>query len=294
MPIFLEEQGGYKKLKVAPLDKERTLQQLIEHNLFEILEMRLLASEYSTTFGGRIDTLAVDANNAPVIIEYKLNKNENVINQGLSYLLWLKAQKVEFFEMLIIKKLGKEVLEKAIDWANPRVICIAESYSKYDLDTVQVIPLRLELYKYRLYEKGIFSLEPLNTKDKQDEKDKTEKISLVETTTDDTALKNSSPQIDELTKEFRSRVMQMDEEIFEKKTSYYIGYSVLKNFAEVYVGKKAIKIHLRPIDYDDPLNMIEKVSESYNWTLDRRVYLKEMSELDYVMKLVEQSYKDVI
>ncbi len=49
-----------------------------------------------------------------------------------------------------------------IDWDNPRVICIAESYSKFDIDTVEVVPIRIELFKYHLYEGGIFSLEPLN------------------------------------------------------------------------------------------------------------------------------------
>jgi hypothetical protein len=33
--------------------------------------------------GGRIDTLGLDDNNCPVIIEYKHALNENVISQGL-------------------------------------------------------------------------------------------------------------------------------------------------------------------------------------------------------------------
>jgi len=70
---------------------------LIEENLLEVLDIRLLASEYVTTSGGRIDTLGINSNNVPVIIEYKRNKNDNVINQSLSYLKWLRSQKVEFF-----------------------------------------------------------------------------------------------------------------------------------------------------------------------------------------------------
>jgi RecB family endonuclease NucS len=45
--------------------------------------MRFLATEFQTTHGGRIDTLAIDASGAPVIIEYKWNKNDNVITQYL-------------------------------------------------------------------------------------------------------------------------------------------------------------------------------------------------------------------
>jgi hypothetical protein len=63
--------------------------------------------------------------------------------------------------MLMQQKLGKTVADTIkLDWKNPRVICIAESYSKFDIDTVEVVPLRIELYKYRFYDEGIFSLEP--------------------------------------------------------------------------------------------------------------------------------------
>src|SRR5437773_2705200 len=99
MPIFKTKAGKLKKLNALPLDKEKSLQVLLEENLMEVLELRFLHTEYPT-HGGRIDTLAVDADGAPVIIEYKRNKNDNVINQALSYLKWLKTQKQEFFEML--------------------------------------------------------------------------------------------------------------------------------------------------------------------------------------------------
>ena len=105
MPIFKSQNGKLKKLSTIPIASEKELQTLVEENLGEVLGMHFLASEYTTTFGGRIDTLAVDYSGALVIIEYKKNKNDNVINQGLSYLRWLQAQKIEFFEMLLIKNL---------------------------------------------------------------------------------------------------------------------------------------------------------------------------------------------
>ena len=121
MPIFRTLNGKLKKLSTAPAAKEKDLQSLVEANLDEVLGMHFLASEYTTTFGGRIDTLAVDYNGAPVIIEYKKNRNDNVINQALSYLKWLQAQKEEFFEMLLIKRLGPEVAKTIqVDWQKPQ------------------------------------------------------------------------------------------------------------------------------------------------------------------------------
>jgi hypothetical protein len=39
--------------------------------------------------GGRIDTLGLDDDDNPVIVEYKRDRSESVINQGLFYLAWL-------------------------------------------------------------------------------------------------------------------------------------------------------------------------------------------------------------
>ena len=39
---------------------------------------------------------------------------------------------------------------------------------------------------------------------------------------------------------------------------------------------------------------IETIPDGYNWFLNRRVYLKSVDDLDYVMGLIEQSYKDVL
>jgi len=65
---------------------ENTLQSLVERHLEKFLSVRLLASEYHTgkTHQGRINTLGIDENGYPVIIEYERALNQNVINQGFS------------------------------------------------------------------------------------------------------------------------------------------------------------------------------------------------------------------
>jgi len=296
MPIFKKEKGKLKKLKTLPIAKEKELQTIVEENLLETLDMHFLASEYQTTFGGRIDTLAVDTNGAPVIIEYKRNKNDNVINQGLSYLKWLKAQKVEFFEMLMMKVLDDKLpTTLTVDWKNPRVVCIAESYSKFDIDTVEVIPMRIELLKYRYYEDGIFSLEPLAVSEQQQ---KSSSTVVVEKPVIDAAPENLLGKASQKTKdmfyELQERIFAIDENVTEKTTSLYVAYRITKNFAEIHILKDSLKIFLRPVDYDDSRSMVENISESYNWTMNRRIYLKTSEDIDYIFGIIEQSYMDVL
>lgn len=297
MPIFVLSGDKLQKLSPRSIDKEKELQTLVERNLSEVLGLHFLATEYTTTFGGRIDTLAVDTNGAPVIIEYKRGRNDNVINQGLSYLKWLKSQKKEFFEKLIVDKLGPELASKIeLDWSNPRVICIAESYSKFDIDTVEVVPLRIELMRYRFYEQGVLALDAVNVPEAhivaldvaQHAPDEKEQIDI------GAHLAKASSEIGELFETLRERITSIDESVVEKATKMYVAYRVTNNFAEVMVGRSQLKIHLRAIEYDDPRGLVERIPDGYNWTLNRRVYLRDASDLDYVVKLIEQSYLDIV
>jgi predicted transport protein len=297
MPIFVATENKLKKLSTVPVASEKRLQTLIEENLLEVLDMHFLETEYVTTFGGRIDTLAVDVNGAPVIIEYKRGRNDNVVNQALSYLKWLKSQKQEFFEKLISDRLSADICRTfQLDWKNPRVICIAESYSKFDVDTVEVIPLRIELIRYRFHERNVFTLEPVNVPESVEvrpavARTRIEAGSVVDL---DAHLSKASQVIVEVFHELRERIMALDDAVIEKPTKIYIAYRLANNFAEIMIGKEQIKIHLKPLDYQDPKEMIERIPESYKWSLSRRVYLRSIEDLEYVVGLIQQSYQDVL
>jgi RecB family endonuclease NucS len=80
--LFRIASDSVHELSGTSVALEMSLQSLIERHLEAFLGVRFLASEYTTgkTHGGRIDTLGIDENNSPVIIEYKRATNENVIN----------------------------------------------------------------------------------------------------------------------------------------------------------------------------------------------------------------------
>lgn len=147
--LFNVGTGTVSELVGATDTIEKSVQTLFETNLEALLGVRFLASEYTTTNGGRIDTLGLDRDGLPVILEYKRTLNENVINQGLFYLNWLMDHRKDF-QWLVLEKLGKADAER-VDWSAPRLICIAGDFSKYDDDAVRQIERNIELIRYRRF-----------------------------------------------------------------------------------------------------------------------------------------------
>jgi len=119
LKLFRIGTGGAQAIQGTSVAIEKTLQTLIETHLETFLGVRLLTTEYVTgsDHKGRIDTLGIDENNSPVIIEYKRAMNENVINQGLFYLNWLMNHQKDF-AWLVLKRFGVEAAD-SIDWNAP-------------------------------------------------------------------------------------------------------------------------------------------------------------------------------
>ena len=74
MPLYrVSQDSTVSQIKQAAFPKERDLHELFERNLDALLGVRYVASEFTTgdRQRGRIDTLGLDQDNYPTIIEYK-------------------------------------------------------------------------------------------------------------------------------------------------------------------------------------------------------------------------------
>ncbi|MGQ4386901.1 hypothetical protein [Streptomyces sp. SAS_270] len=81
-----------------------------------MLGIRFLVTEYRTSrHRGRIDALGLDESGTPVIVEYKRSRDQNVVNQALSYLSWLHDHHQEF-KSLVEEKLGAKTTGE-LDWS---------------------------------------------------------------------------------------------------------------------------------------------------------------------------------
>ncbi len=229
--LFHIQNKKVKELEAESFTIEKSLQNLIENNLDTFLGVTFLASEYSTgeRHAGRIDTLGIDENNCPVILEYKRAVNENVINQGLFYLDWLLDHKAEF-QLLVMKIMGNEDAD-SIEWDSARLICIAGDYTKYDSYAVQQIKRNIELIRYKKYE-DLLLLELVNSVsgDIPINEKPTKKIKY---STVNELLSKSSDKVKDLFEAAKSFLYALGDDVQMKELKFYYAFRKIKNFASI-------------------------------------------------------------
>lgn len=291
MAIFKISGQKVEKLKIKKFKNEKELQELFEENLEEIFGIRFLVSEFTITRGGRIDTLGLDEDGSPVIIEYKENEKDNVINQGLFYLDWLVDHKGDF-EILVQKKLGSKV---KVNWDFPRLVLVAQSYNEYDKYAVNRISENIELKKYILYDNNVIFIENVVLPNRKAETKKAKKTSIVykEYITED-HLSGKSDKVKELYKELHERIVKLDDKIKEKVLKFYIAYELDRNFAEVVIQSNGLWVHvdIRREEAEDPENKLIDVSDKGHWaTGDLKMRVENLKDIEYCVNIIKQSYE---
>jgi hypothetical protein len=272
-------------IKKQPFAKEKDLQILIERNLDKIFGISFLESEYPIP-NGRIDTLGLDGNGTPVVIEFKKKQDSgNAIIQGLFYINWVKRNK-RAFEMLVREKLGNNT---KVDWAsNIRLIIIAETFDQKEISAVpQIIP-NVELKKYSFHG-DMISLEEITlSKVPQPTIRGVEERKEVEIPTLEEQLDRAAPKIREAFLDIRGRIFQIGQDIEEKITGKMICYySGGKGMAWFDLGGKRLELHLRKGIYADKHNKIKP--EGWGGYPVLRLRENEL-DIEYLIDLLRQAY----
>lgn len=297
MALFkIEENNVIKKTEIKQFNNERELQRLCEQNLEELFQVRFVATEFSfgDEYTGRLDTIGLDYDGNPVIIEYKLDKNSAVLSQSLFYMDWLVNHRGDF-ELAARNKLGNNI---EISWDNPKMILVAQEYNKYDKYAVNQIGYDIYLYKYIYYKTGDFYIENINVQENKkyhidSHKTDNENPQKYQRKVFDLNyhLSKGSEEIQALANEMHEKVISISDQIEIRYPSNYIGYRTTRNFLELHINKKSITIYLVSADYNDPDHRLEKVPESYQWVVDVKMNIYNKQDLDYAMNLIKQSYE---
>jgi len=247
--LFKITSAGVSEIPGHSVAIEKSLQSLIEQHLEAFLGVRFLASEYVTgkTHGGRIDTLGIDENYCPVIIEYKRSLNENVINQGLYYLNWLLDHKADF-TLLVMEKLGKGESD-AIEWSAPRLLCIAGDFTKFDEQAIQQINRNIELIRYRRHGDDLLLLELVNASTAQpnDQAPAVMVFSKLNTGTSNQKtvterLAQSSTILTDLYEAVKAYLLALGDDVQLNTLKYYVAFKRIKNFACIEVHPQASRL----------------------------------------------------
>jgi predicted transport protein len=289
---------------------EKDLQNQIESQMETFLGVRFLASEYSTgkTHKGRIDSLGLDENNCPVIIEYKRHSNENVINQGLFYLDWLLDHQAEF-QLLVMQKLDKALTE-AIEWSGTRLICIAADFSRYDEHAVQQINRNIELMRYRYFGKDLLLLELVNVQTADSEpKPQSTYVGGSKTSvntnknkpndkTQEDRLAESSPELVTLYNQVCEYASGLGDEVQRKDLKLYTAFKRIKNFLSIVVLPQnkdpRLQLYLKLDPDKQPLeaNFSRDVTEIGHWgTGNLELNVRSDADLEKTFALIQKSYQ---
>ncbi|AZD98394.1 DUF5655 domain-containing protein [Pseudomonas chlororaphis] len=282
---------------------EKQLQSLIEAQMECFLGVRFLATEYATgkTHKGRIDSLGLDENCCPVIIEYKRHSNENVINQGLFYLDWLLDHQAEF-RWLVMEKLGKQASEQ-IEWSGTRLLCIAADFTRYDQHAVQLIQRNIELIRYKLFGEDLLLLELVNAVSVTDATTSAKAVGIEldkpnSTSKDKTwqeQLAQAPDEIRALFEQTSSYLHSLGDDVQEKSLKLYLAFRRLKNFASVVVQSKRLQLYLKI--NPDSVELVENFSRDVraigHWgTGDLELSLRNSADLEKAKALIERSYQE--
>lgn len=307
LKLFKTAAGTVAELSGGAVALERSLQLLFEKNLEALLGVRFLASELVTE-GGRMDTIGIDENRSPVIIEYKRSTNENVINQGLFYLNWLMGHRKDF-EWLVLQRFGMEEAQK-VDWSGPRLICIAGDFTKYDEHAVRQMDRNIDLIRYRKFEGDLLLLEQLTAATARTS-------SSAASTAGASASAGSAPaggaksksktvtmQIESAPgvlrdryEAFASHLTALGDDVTVKVTDTYVAFRRIKNFAcaelRNQLGKILVYVKLDPDTVDLQLGFTRDVRKIGHFgTGDLEITIASEADLEKAKPLFDRAYHE--
>lgn len=290
------------ELTAAAARLERDLQKVIESNMEVMFGVRLLASEYTTSalHGGRMDSIGLDENGSPVIFEYKRNVSESVINQGLFYLDWLLDHQGDF-RILVIEKLGQQAAE-TVDFTNPRLICIANDFTRYDEHAIRQMGRSIELVRYQQFEGNLLALERVaatlnaatNVPAKTPSSDGKRPGARYVTAAED--LQKAPQVIQELHERLCREIEAMGDDITSKWTKVYLAFRRLKNFASIEVYSQAqkilvfVKADIESVELEQGFSR-DVTNIGHTGTGNLELTISSVTSLERALPFIQQSYE---
>ena len=302
MKLFTLKDKKLKGISTVPFKLEKEIQDIVEINLKDLFELQFVKSEFSLK-NFRIDTLGYDEENKSfVVIEYKKDRNYSVIDQGYTYMSLMLNNKSDFI-LEYNENCDKNLKRDDVDWSQSRVIFISPYFTEFQKHSINFKDVPFEIWEIKRYENGLIGF----TQHKTTSDESVSTISTIE----NTVVEKVSREVKVYTEEYHFESHKTSEDVIETyKTlkerilnigeveivprSQYIGFKRKTNFFDVHIQSKNLWcwINLKQGELDDPKEMTRDISEIGHYG-NGEYELKNYpdTDLDYVMFLINQSYK---
>jgi predicted transport protein len=293
-----------KSISSSDFKLEKDIQNLVEKNLEELFHLQFVKSELSIK-NFRIDTLGFSKENKSfVVIEYKKERNFSVIDQGYTYMSLMLNNKSDF--ILEYNENCNGILKRDdVDWTQSKVIFISPQFTEYQKHSVNFKDVPFELWEIKRYEKDLLGLlqhkttsnESISTISPDDGNVINQVSKEIKVYTEEYHLNRSKSRpewVNELYTSLKDRIMSLgDVEILYRGN--YISFRRKRPFVDVIFWNKGIVliINLKKGKINDTNNIAKDISEVGHWgSGDYQVVLDNKTDIDYVMFLINQSYKN--
>jgi len=320
MELYNLNKDNLEEVRLVPFKLEKDIQQLVEKNTESIFELEFIETEFRVD-KYRLDTLCFDPeNNCFVIIEYKKGSSYSVVDQGMTYLQLMLNNKADF--LLKLSQFKNKVLQlDDIDWSQSKIIFVAESFNSYQKDSVNFDNLPFELWEIKRFtnQTVVFNKHKSNSK---------ESIGSFTDNKKNNALTDINKELkvykeEDITSKTNADVLEKWEEIkelmidltgaelmiknkyislgLENKSNKTIAYfNFQKNSIRMDFTRGILKTDgTKSKNYftlDDPKKIAQEAS--WTWKSGRKgtvykVTIKSDSDIDYIMFLIKQKYKNL-
>jgi len=140
-----------EQLPISIQIDERELQSLTEKNLERLEQGMRLVDHYVPVGFGIIDSLCLDKDNNPVVIEFKAAEDEDqsALIQSLDYSSWVDKNPDTIIRFINEKKRGVLEVNKLGD---VRIIIVAPMFDQRTINAAEMVDPNIALIKYHCFE----------------------------------------------------------------------------------------------------------------------------------------------
>lgn len=303
MDIYKISSGDLESIKEKPFKLEKEMQALFEANLTILTGLTLVKSEFPLK-QFRFDTLAFDEEKqAFVVIEYKRDKSQSVVDQGVSYLNAM----LEYRDSLMVEyneqHLGRILKRNDIDWSQSRILFVANFFNDYQKNATNFKNLGIELIEFKRYHNDLLTVSFIERSKNapalpQSISNPAESAPIANITKEivvydeETFFQSGSEMTIELFEQFKQAILNLDDQIQLVYTKLYAAFKKdKKNIVDIVMQKGALKLYINA-DWgtlEEPKNIFRDMRNIGCFgNGDYEIILKDTEQLEYILSVIKQ------